>query len=57
MANHTLAITVLTDKASEYDRIAFNGEYRYGDPQHEIDMWKAMAKKCRDAAEALKGLE
>lgn len=56
MYKYNLCITVLEQKAQEYDTIAFNGEYRYGDPEHEIEMWKGMAQHCRDGAEALKGL-
>lgn len=56
MHKHTLSITVLEQKAQEYDTIAFNGEYRYGDPKSEIEMWKSMAQHCRDGAEALKAL-
>jgi hypothetical protein len=47
---------VLEHKAQEYDTIAFNGKYRYGDPEDEIATWENMARKCRDGAEALKGL-
>lgn len=53
---HGLSITVLEHKAQEYDNIAFSGQYRYGDPESEIEMWKNMAQQCRDGAEALKGL-
>ena len=51
-----LSVTVLEQKAKEYDTIAFNGQYRYGDPEHEIQTWKDMAQSCRDGAAALKGL-
>jgi hypothetical protein len=54
--DHGLAIMVLEHKAQEYDTIAFNGKYRYGDPEDEIATWENMAQKCRDGAEALKGL-
>lgn len=56
MNRYSLSIRVLENKAQEYDTIAFNGKYRYGDPEHEIDMWSGMAKDCRDGAEALKAL-
>lgn len=56
MYKHNLSITVLEHKAKEYDTIAFNGEYRFGDPKHEIETWKGMAQHCRDGAEALKAL-
>lgn len=51
-----LSITVLEQQAQEYDTIAFNGKYRYGDPEDEIATWERMAQQCRDGAEALKGL-
>lgn len=56
MGKHGLSITVLEQKAKEYDTIAFNGQYRYGDPESEIETWKNMAQLCREGAEALKGL-
>lgn len=56
MYKHNLSIAVLEHKAKEYDHIAFDGEYRYGDPEHEIETWKRMAQHCRDGAEALKAL-
>lgn len=55
-AKYGLCITVLEGQAKEYDTIAFNGQYRYGDPEEEIETWKRMAQQCRDGAEALKGL-
>lgn len=56
MAKHNLAILILEQKANDYKNIAFNGEYRYGDPQHEIDRWNEMSQQCLDGAEALKAL-
>jgi hypothetical protein len=56
MNKHGLSITVLEQQAREYETIAFNGQYRYGDPESEIKMWKTMAQQCREGAEALKGL-
>jgi hypothetical protein len=58
MANsYRLAILILEQKAQEYEGIAINGQYRYGDPQHEIDRWREMGQQCLAGAEALKGLK
>lgn len=56
MARHGLAILILNQKANEYKNIAFNGKYRYGDPEHEIQRWEEMAQECLDGAKALEGL-
>jgi hypothetical protein len=55
--NYRLAILILEQKAQEYEGIAINGQYRYGDPQHEIDRWREMGQECLAGAEALKGLK
>jgi hypothetical protein len=57
MAKHGLAILILEQEAHRFEGIAINGQYRYGDPQHEIDRWREMGQKCLEAAEALKGLK
>lgn len=54
MASHRLAILVLEQKADEYTGIAFNGKYRYNDPEDEIKRWEEMAQQCREGAAALK---